>query len=57
VLLAALLERQEVLPVFEMNLAYPLDHYEQAQQQQVLTAVSTPLQVFPNRFFSLTMLL
>ena len=50
VLLAALLEREEILPVFEMNLAYPLDHYEQAQQQQVPISVSTPLQMELQRY-------
>ncbi len=45
VLLAALLDTDAVLPVFEVNLPYPLDHYEQAQQDQPATSLSTHLQI------------
>jgi hypothetical protein len=45
VLLAALLDTDAVLPVFDVNLPYPLDHYEQVQQGQPATALSTHLHV------------
>jgi hypothetical protein len=45
VLLAALLDSDAVLPVFNVNLPYPLDHYEQAQVGQPATALSTQLEI------------
>ena len=45
VLLAALLDTAAVLPVFDVNLPYPLDHYDQVQQGQPVTALSTQLHV------------
>ncbi len=45
VLLAALLDTDAVLPVFNVNLPYPLDHYEQVQQGQPVTALSTHLHI------------
>ncbi len=44
-LLAALLDTDAVLPVFDVNLPYPLDHHEQAQGGQPATALSTQLQI------------
>ncbi len=45
VLLAALLDTDAVLPVFNVNLPYPLDHYEQAQAGQPATALTTQLEI------------
>lgn len=45
VLLAALLDTDAVLPVFEVNLPYPLDHYELAQGGQPASDLSTQLQI------------
>jgi hypothetical protein len=45
VLLAALLDTDAVLPVFDVSLPYPLDHHEQAQGSHPASALSTQLQI------------
>ena len=45
VLLAALLDTDAVLPVFDVNLPYPLDHHEQVQGGQPVTDLSTQLHI------------